>query len=271
VSLSNRVLGCVWSVRCVAAVSSSPIPRIEATGAVGSPSCVASKLGFGVRLVSASRCGGVKLPDSENRGYGSSRPSALRSLKTRFWGAVGECVASRRCRAPPIPRIEATGAADPPSCVASKLGFGVRLVSASRRGDVELPDSENRGCGSGRPSVLRSLKTRFWGASGPCVASRRCRAPPIPRIEATGAADPPSCVASKLGFGVRLVSAVRCGDVELPDSENRGYGGSRLSILRSLKTRFWGASRSVRCVAAVIELPRFRESRLREWPALRLA
>jgi hypothetical protein len=81
--------------------------------------------------------------------------SVLRSLKTRFWGAVGE-------------------------------------RGALRCGGVELPDSENRGYVSS-VAVLRSLKTQFWGA-----------------------------------VGERSVS--RCGGVELPDAENRGYGGNGLSI-----------------------------------------
>jgi hypothetical protein len=58
-------------------VSSSPIPRIEATGR---RSCVALKLtcrepvesSFGVRLESAAVRGGVEPPDSENRGYGAA-------------------------------------------------------------------------------------------------------------------------------------------------------------------------------------------------------
>jgi hypothetical protein len=60
--------------------------------------------------------------------------------------------------------------------------------------------------------------------------------PPIPRIEATGAAVLQSCVASKLSFGERLEGAVVSGGVGLPDSENRGHVGCGSTVLRSLKT-----------------------------------
>jgi hypothetical protein len=119
----------------------------------------------------AGCCG---LPDSENRGHGG-------------------------------------GTDDARLCVASKLSFGVRLASAVRFGLLQSPrfrESRPRWWG-GRCAVVRSLKTQFWGASGKFGAGC-CNLPDSEnRGYGSGADDARFCVASKLSFGVRLASTVQ--------------------------------------------------------------
>jgi hypothetical protein len=198
-------------------MSSSPIPRIEATGVrlaralrcgwrcraprfresrLRGCRCavveVASKLCVGVRLASGfgSRAAVSSSPIPRIEATGVLVRGGCGSLKTLFWGAVGSGVASRAAMlSSPILRIEATGCWCAVVEVASKLGFGVRLVRALRRG-------------------------------------RRCRAPRFRESRLRGCWCAVVVVASKLCFGVRLVRALgrgrRCRAPRFFESRLRG-------------------------------------------------